>query len=90
MASIAHAHFTLTGTAVPVTSHHNQGNVVTFHNAAKSSNNLIYLGTSTVTTANGLHIDADEFLRLELGPNQIIWALSDPSGIVLEVLEQRM
>lgn len=90
MASFATYHYTLSGTAQPVTHLHNQGIALTFHNAAKSSNNLIYLGGSTVSTATGVHIDADQFLQLTISPEQQLWAVSDPAGVVLEVLEQRM
>lgn len=90
MASFATFHYVMAGTPQPVTTVHNQGMVLTFHNAAKSSNNLIYLGGSTVSTATGIHIDADQFLQLTVSAEQQLWALSEPAGVVLEVLEQRM
>lgn len=90
MASIVTYQYTLNGTPQPVVHMHNQGMTLTFHNGAKSSNNLVFLGGSTVGTATGLHIDADQFLQLTIGPEQQLWAVSDPVGIVLEVIEQRM
>lgn len=89
MAALTTAHYLLGTAPVAVTVLHNQGIDVTFHNAAKSSNNLIYLGGSTVSTATGMHIDADQFLQLTLSPEHQLFAISDPAGIVLEVLEQR-
>ena len=89
MAEFTTAQFTLGTAPVAVTVLHNQGIDVTFHNAAKSSNNKIYFGGSTVSTATGIHIDADGFLQLTLSPEHQLWAISDPAGIVLEVLEQR-
>lgn len=90
MASITTHQYTLSATPVEVVHWHNQGMTVTFHNSAKSSNNKIYLGTSSVSTTTGLHIDADQFLQITIGPEQVLWAVSDPAGIVLEVIEQRM
>ena len=82
---------TALGTAATQVTHlHNQGIALTFHNAAKSGQNLIYLGVQTVSTASGLHIDADGYLQIEIGPGQAIYAVSNPAGVVLEVLEQRM
>ena len=89
MAELTTAQFTLGTAPTLVTVRHNQGIDVTFHNAAKSSNNKIYFGGSAVSTATGIHIDADGFLQLTLSPEHQLWAISDPAGIVLEVLEQR-
>lgn len=90
MGAIVTRQVTLTGTAAPVTTPHNTGITVTFHNGVKSSNNKIYLGAAGVTTSTGLHLDADQFLTLTIGANEVIYGLSDPVGVVLEVLEQRM
>ncbi len=81
MASIATHQYTLSATPVEVVHWHNQGMTVTFHNSAKSS---------SVSTTTGLHLDADQFLQITIGPEQVLWAVSDPVGVVLEVIEQRM
>jgi hypothetical protein len=90
MPTLATYQYTLNETPQAVTHVHNQGMVLTFHNAAKSSNNRVFLGGSAVGTATGLHIDSDQFLQLTISPEQQLWAVSDPAGIVLEVIEQRM
>ena len=90
MAEIQTHQYTLGTAATQVTHLHNQGIVLTFHNSSKSGQNLIYLGAETVSTATGLHIDAENYLQIEIGPGQAIFAISHPAGVVLEVLEQRM
>lgn len=62
---------------------------VHLHNMTKSSNEYIYLGKANVTTANSIHIDPGESMVLELMPNDDLWAVSDPSGLVLGVLTVR-
>ena len=62
---------------------------VHLHNMTKSSNQYIHLGKSDVTTTNSIHIDPGESLVLELMPNDDLWAVSDPSGLVLGVLTVR-
>jgi hypothetical protein len=62
---------------------------VHLHNATKSSNEYVYIGRSTVSTTNGLHLDPGESKVLQLMPNDSIWALSDPDGLVVQVLTIR-
>ena len=89
MANLVTQQYTLNGTPQLVTTRHNQGADVIFHNSTKQSNNKIYIGGSAVTVLTGLHLDADQFIQLTLAPELQIWAISDPAGLVLEVMEQR-
>jgi hypothetical protein len=87
---IVNAVFTLsnvTATKIvePATMPHN----VTLHNMTKSSNNYVHVGGSGVTTANSMHIDPGETLNLTLGPGDELYAVSDPDGLVVGVLDVR-
>jgi len=59
---------------------------VTLHNMTKSSNEYIFIGPETVTTTNAIHIDPGETMQLQLRPNDDLWAVSDPDGLVVGVL----
>jgi hypothetical protein len=87
---IVNAVFTLsnvTATKIvePATMPHN----VTLHNMTKSSNEYVHIGGSGVTTANSMHIDPGETLNLTLGPGDELYAVSDPDGLVVGVLDVR-
>lgn len=62
---------------------------VHLHNATKSSNEYVFLGKSNVTTTTGLHLDPGESKVMQLMPNDELWAVSDPDGLVLQVLTVR-
>jgi hypothetical protein len=84
---ILHNRYTLTaGTPTEVVSPAIQRQVAHLHNLSKSSNNYIYLGSETVSTANSIHLDPGESKEITLEPLDTIWAVSDPSGIDLGVL----
>lgn len=59
---------------------------VHLHNATKSSNEYIYIGNENMTLANSLHLDPGESKVLHLNPKDKLYAMSDPSGLVLHVL----
>ena len=59
---------------------------VHLHNATKSSNEYIFVGNENVTLANGLELDPGESKVLHLNPKDKLYAMSDPSGLVLHVL----
>lgn len=63
-----------------------QSQNVDIHNMTKSSNQYIYLGGSGVTTTNSIHIDPGESIRIELGPSDELYAVSDPDGLQIGVL----
>ena len=62
---------------------------VTLHNMSKSSNNYIHIGNANVTDANSIHIDPGETLTITLGPGDELYAVSDPDGLVVGVLDVR-
>lgn len=62
---------------------------VHLHNATKSSNHYVFIGKSNVTTTTGLHLDPGESKAMQLMPNDELWAVSDPDGLVLQVLTVR-
>jgi hypothetical protein len=62
---------------------------VTLHNMSKSSNSFVHIGGPAVTDANSIHIDSGETLNLTLGPGDDLWAVSDPGGLVVGVLDVR-
>jgi hypothetical protein len=87
---IIHNRYTLTaGTPIEVVSPSIQRQVAHFHNLSKSSNNFIYLGSESVSTANSIHLDPGESKEITLEPLDTIWAVSDPTGLNVGVLVVR-
>jgi hypothetical protein len=62
---------------------------VHLHNMTKSSNNYIHIGGAGVTLLNSLHLDPGESKVIQLMPNDDLWAVSNPNGLVLGVLAVR-
>jgi hypothetical protein len=62
---------------------------VTVHNMTKSSNQFVHLGGSDVTTSNSIHIDPGETLTITFGPGDELYAVSNPNGLVVGVLDVR-
>lgn len=64
---------------------------VILHNASKSSNNYIWIagGSATASTATAMHIDDAQTLQMTLRPNDELWAISTPSGLVVHVTDIR-
>jgi hypothetical protein len=84
---ILHNVYTLTsGTPTEVVGPATQRQVAHFHNLTKSSNEYIYIGSQTVSTANSIHLDPGESKEITLEPLDTIWAVSDPTGLELGVL----
>lgn len=59
---------------------------VHLHNMTKSSNEYIYIGNESVSTANSIHLDPGESKIMNIRPGDKVFALSDPSGLELGVL----
>lgn len=76
-------------TAIQVVPSWHSPQQVQLHNMTKSSNEYIYLGPSTVTTSNSVHIDPGETVRMTIFPGDTLWAVSDPDGLELGVLISR-
>jgi hypothetical protein len=84
---ILHNVYTLTaGTPTEVVSPAIQRQVAHFHNLTKSSNEFIYIGSQTVSTANSIHLDPGESKEITIEPLDTLWAVSDPTGLKLGVL----
>ena len=62
---------------------------VTLHNMTKSNNQYVHIGGPGVTDANSIHIDPGETLTITLGPLDELYAVSDPDGLVVGVLDIR-
>lgn len=81
----------LSATPQIIVGHDNMTHYVVLHNANKSSNHYIYVGggSATAGTATGFHIDPAQTLYLELQPEDVIWASSDPEGLIVQVIDIR-
>jgi hypothetical protein len=87
---ILHNVYSLTaGTPTEVVSPAIQRQVAHFHNLSKSSNNFIYIGSASVSTANSIHLDPGESKEITIEPLDTLWAVSDPTGLNLGVLVVR-
>jgi len=82
--------FTLgSATAIEVVSPATMRQVAHLHNQSKSSNNFIFIGNESVSTANGIHLDPAESKTITLEPGDSLWAVSNPAGLSLGVLNIR-
>ena len=88
--SISQQQITLSlGTAVRIVGKHNMPHDVILHNQTKSSNEYIFIGNEQVSTANGMHIDPGGTIYLTIPPDDELWAVSDPGGLVVGVTDIR-
>jgi hypothetical protein len=62
---------------------------VTLHNLTKSSNEFVYFGGANVSTTNAPHIDPGETIKLQLLPLEELYAVSDPTDLVVGVMTQK-
>jgi hypothetical protein len=84
---LLHNIYTLSKTTpTEVVSPATQRQVIHLHNATKSSNEYIYIGSSTVTFTNSIHLDPGESKEITIEPHDTLWAVSDPTGLKLGVL----
>jgi hypothetical protein len=80
---------TLGTAATEIVGHDNMPHDVILHNMTKSSNNYIFFGDSAVSTTNSPHIDPGETIQFTLGPEDRLYAVSDPAGLVVGVMDIR-
>jgi hypothetical protein len=80
---------TLGTAATEIVGHDNMPHDVILHNMTKSSNNYIFFGGSAVSTTNAPHIDPGETIQFTLGPDDRLFAVSDPAGLVVGVMDIR-
>ena len=63
---------------------------IILHNMTKSSNNYIFIAGSSATAGTAsIHIDPGQTLYMTIEPNDEIWAVSDPDGLEVGVLDIR-
>jgi hypothetical protein len=74
-------------TATSIVVPDNQRQIVHLHNMEKSSNQYIHIGGPDITLTNSIHLDPGESIRMEVPPGDTVWALSDPDGLVVGVLQ---
>ena len=88
--SIGQAQITLSDTtAALIVGKDNMPHDVILHNQSKSSNNFVFIGNADVTTSNGMHIDPGQTIYLTIPPNDELYAVSDPDGLVVAVTDIR-
>ena len=68
---------------------HNMPHDVHLHNMSKSSNNFVHLGNADMTLTNSVHIDPGESITLRLHPTDALFAMSNPDGVKVGVLDIR-
>jgi hypothetical protein len=62
---------------------------VILHNMTKSGNHYIFYGGSAVSATNAPHIDPGETIQFDLGPEDRLFAVSDPAGLKVGVINIR-
>jgi hypothetical protein len=75
--------------ATEIVGHDNMPHEVILHNMTKSSNNFVHYGNASMSLTNSPHIDPGETLKLTLRPGDRLYAMSDPNGLVVGVLDIR-
>jgi hypothetical protein len=80
---------TLGTAASEIVGHDNMPHDVILHNMTKSSNEFIFFGGANVSTTNSPHIDPGETIQFTLGPDDRLYAVSDPAGLVVGVMDIR-
>ena len=56
------------------------------HNHEHAANSVIFIGGDDVSTSNGMHARATETLRMQVGPNDSLYAISSSNAVMLHVL----
>jgi hypothetical protein len=87
--TVIHRQVTLGTAATEIVGHDNMPHDVILHNMTKSSNHYIFFGDANVSTTNAPHIDPGETIQFTLGPDDRLFAVSDPAGLVVGVMDIR-
>jgi hypothetical protein len=87
--TVIHRQVTLGTAATEIVGHDNMPHEVILHNMTKSSNEYIFYGGSAVSTTNAPHIDPGQTVQFTLGPEDRLFAVSDPAGLVVGVMDIR-
>jgi len=69
----------------------NMPHQITMHNKTKSSNEYVFVAGGSAEAAGtvGIHLDPGDTLQLDLPPGDELWAVSDPDGLVVQVMDVR-
>jgi hypothetical protein len=86
---LVHYQVTLGTAATEIVGHDNEPHDVILHNMTKSSNAYIFFGSANVSTTNAPHIDPGETIQFTLNPEDRLFAVSDPAGLVVGVMDIR-
>jgi hypothetical protein len=86
---IFHSQVTLGTAPTEIVGHDNVPHHVILHNMTKSSNSYIFYGGSAVSSTNAPHIDPGETIQFDLKPEDRLYAVSDPAGLVVGVMDIR-
>ena len=90
--AIVNRHVTLSNTvARQIVGADNMPHDVILHNSSKSSNQYIWVSGSSATagTATAMHIDDSDTIYMTLRPDDELWAISTPSGLIVHVTDIR-
>ncbi len=86
---LVHRQTTLGTAATEIAGSDNMPHDVILHNMTKSSNEYIFYGGPDVSTTNAPHIDPGETIQFTLRPGDRLFAVSDPAGLVVGVMDIR-
>ncbi len=87
--TLVHRQTTLGTAATEIVGYDNMPHDVILHNMTKSSNQFIFYGGADVSTTNAPHIDPGETIQFTLHPGDRLFAVSDPAGLVVGVMDIR-
>jgi len=59
---------------------------VWIHDAEHSASTEVFLGNSSVTALNGLHLHSAETIKFILPPNDTIWAISGSGSPTIHIM----
>ena len=86
---LVHRQTTLGTAATEIVGYDNMPHDVILHNMTKSSNQFIFYGGADVSTTNAPHIDPGETIQFTLQPGDRLFAVSNPAGLVVGVMDIR-
>lgn len=76
-------------TPTEIVGHDNMPHDVILHNQEKSANEYIYIGGTGVSITNAIHLDPGQTISFTLQPGDRLYAVSDPNGLEVGVLDIR-
>jgi len=80
-------HFTLgTVTATQIVKQDTEPQQVMVHNAENAENTEVFIGNSSVSSSNGIHVHSGENLQFTLPAGDGLWAIADADSPVVQVM----